>query len=253
MPEGQIILFALVFLRVMAFVVAWPIFGSATVPVSVKILLALVLTTIFAPLANLQNASAMNLQSEVMSLAFREVMIGLFLGFLMRMFFFAVSIAGEITSMAIGLASAQVYNPAQGSSSNVVEQFQSMLATLFFLGINGHHFFIEGFVKSYELIPVANSFLNSAGFSTLVMAGQQVLVIGLKLSAPVLVAIFMANVAMGILGRAVPQINVLMTSLAVQISLGMVVLLFSLPLFVHEMNALLEVMINNFFDALKVI
>ncbi|MFN7453514.1 MAG: flagellar biosynthetic protein FliR [Pseudobdellovibrionaceae bacterium] len=252
-PEGQIVAFALVFLRLIAFVVAWPVFGSASVPVYTKILLALVMSMVVFPTLSFPNGSNMLMGQEVMAFAAREIFIGLFLGFLMRMIFFAVSVSGEIMSVSIGIASAQLYNPAMGGTSNVVEQFQIWLATLFFLAMDGHHIFISGLVKSYEVVPLAAQMVNSAGFATVATSIQAVLVMGLKMAAPVLLAIFLANLAMGILGRAVPQINVLMTSLSVTISIGFVVMILAMPMFIGEMSGLIDVMAQEFFKEMKVL
>lgn len=252
-PEGQIIAFALVFLRIIAFVVAWPVFGTAVVPVSVKVLLALTMSMILFPVISFTNVDLIKIDDQIAFLAIRELCVGLALGFLMRMFFFTISIAGEIISVSMGLASAQLYNPAFGSSSNVVEQFQLMLATLFFFAIDGHHVFIHGMAQSFEIVPVAAIAVKSQAFGGISQITQDVVLAGLRMSAPVMVAIFIANLAMGILGRAVPQINVLVTSMAVTLILGLAVLIVTTPLFLGEMSGLINLMAERFFQFMKVV
>ena len=171
----------------------------------------------------------------------------------MRMFFYAVSIMGEIVSVSMGLASAQLYNPAMGSQSNVIEQFQLVLATLFFLALNGHHIFIAGLASSFDLVPVASIGVNYKAFAGIAVMVQDVFLMGLKMSAPVLIAVLLANVVMGIVGRAVPQINVLVTGLPVTIMLGLGVLIVITPLFVLEMGGLLNLMAERFFTVMKVL
>lgn len=252
-PEGQIIAMALVFLRLIAFVVAWPVFGSASVPVSVKVLLALILAITLTPTLRFQNADMIGFREELIFISVRELLIGLSLGFLMRMFFFAVSVSGEIISVSIGLASAQLYNPAMGATSNVVEQFQLMLATLFFLALNGHHVFLTGVAQSFEMVPVASMGFNVEAFSNVAAAAQDVMLMGLKMAAPILIAIFLANVAMGVIGRAVPQINVLVTSMPVTTLIGLGVLFIGMPLFIVEMDGLMVVMADRLFQFMKVL
>ena len=251
-PEGQIIGFALVMLRILAFVVAWPIFGTAVVPVPVKVLLALLMSMILFPVASLDNVDLLKIDNQIIFLAVRELCIGLALGFLMRMFFFTVSIAGEIISVTMGLASAQLYNPAMGSQGNVVEQFQLMLASLFFLGMNGHHVFIAGLAESFTILPIAATGLKTNGFAGIAPMVQDVFIMGIKMSAPVLVAVFLTNIAMGIVGRAVPQINVLVTGMPVTILVSFGVLFITTPLFVTEMDSLVVVMADQFFQFMKV-
>lgn len=252
-PEGQIIAFALVFLRIIAFVVAWPVFGTSTVPVHTKVLLAVTMSMVLFPTISFQNVDLIKIDDQVIFLAIRELFVGLALGFLMRMFFFAISIAGEIISISIGLASAQIFNPAMGSQSNVVEQFELMIATLFFFLINGHHIFIQGMAESFQIVPIAAVAVKAQAFGSISQITQDVFLAGLRISAPILVAIFLTNVAMGIVGRAVPQINVLVTSAPVTLMLGLAILFVTTPLFLGEMTGLLNLMAERFFQFMKVV
>ncbi len=252
-PEGQIIAFALIFLRIIAMLISWPVFGTPTVPIHVKVLLAVIFSVLLFPTLKFANAEMIQIGNEIIFLAIRELAIGLTLGFLMRMFFFAISIAGEMISVSIGLASAQLYNPAMGSEANVVEQFQMMLATLFFLSVNGHHIFISGLAQSFELVPVAALGLKTQAYGGIEVIVKDVFVMGLKMSAPVMAAVFITNIAMGIIGRAVPQINVLVTSMPVTVLLGLAVMIVTVPLFIGEMNGLAEVMASRLFQFMKVL
>lgn len=252
-PEGQIIAFALVFLRVVAFVVAWPIFGTSSVPVQVKVLLAIALSVVLYPTVSFQNVDLIKINDQIIFLAFREIVIGLFLGYLLRFFFFALSIAGEFIGVSTGLASAQLYNPAMGSQSNIYEQFHVMLATLFILAINGHHLFIQGLAQSYDLVPIASVTIKHEGFSTVAAMVKDAFVIGFKMAAPITVAIFLTNLAMGIMGRAVPQLNVMMTSVQVTILVGTFVFFLSLPIYIEELGGLLNVMADKFFLAMRIL
>jgi flagellar biosynthetic protein FliR len=249
--EIQILTFALVMLRMVAFVFSAPLLSSANIPIPVKVLLSVLLAVTLVPSANL-NAANLAIGSEnIILLALREIFIGLFLGFLMRMFFFTINVAGELISISMGLSSAQIFNPALGSQSNVIEQLKSILATLLFFGFNGHHFFLLGMSQSLELLPIGNAGFNVAAFASASVAAQTALVMGLKMSAPVMVAVFLANLSMGVLGRAVPQINVLVTSLTVTISVGFVVMILAMPLFINDVNQLMHTMVNQMVTAMR--
>ncbi|GIL17687.1 MAG: hypothetical protein BroJett040_14380 [Oligoflexia bacterium] len=252
-PEGQIIAFALIFLRIVAFVVAWPIFGTQVVPAQLKVLLAIVLSIVIYPTVSFQNVDLIRISDQIVFLAFREVMIGLFLGYLLRFFFFALSVAGELIGISAGLASAQLFNPAMGAQSNVYEQVHVMLATLFILAMNGHHLFIQGLSQSYELVPIASIAIKHEGFTTVAYLVKDAFLMGFKMAAPVTVAIFLANLAMGIMGRAVPQLNVMMTSMQVTILVGTLVFFLSLPLYVEELTGVLTVVADKFFMTMRVL
>lgn len=250
-PEGQIVGYTLVLLRMTAFIFAMPLFGAGSVPTPVKVLFSLILTVVIAPLALVKAGSSLAISEDVILWAGRELMIGLFLGFMMRMYFFAVSVAGELIGISSGLASAQIFNPSLGSSSNVVEQLQVMIATLLFLALNGHHFFLEGMLKSFDTLPLGVFGLNLDAFQSVGVLIRDVTIFGLKIAAPVIVAIFLTHLGMGIIGKAVPQINVLVTSLQVTILVTMVVMIVSIPAGVSTMNEMMASMAGDFMNVLK--
>lgn len=252
-PEGQIILFALIFLRAVSFVATWPIFGVAAVPMPLKILFSLVLSMIMFPSVRIENIEIVKIGDQIIALAGREVLIGLMLGFLMRMIFMAVQIGAEVISLSMGLSAAQVFNPASGHSSNLIDQFQSLLASLFFFTLNGHHFFIQGMAQSFQIAPIGHIGFNTDSLIGIVPVVTEIIVIGLKISAPIVVAILITNVAMGILGRAIPQINVLVTSMPVTFMGGLFLLMVITPYFFHEVNFVSELMATQFFRFLRVI
>lgn len=251
MTEAQILLFALVLLRMLAYVISSAVFGSPLVNTPVKILLALVLSMLLFPVVKVSNVDYLVISNEIISLAVRELIVGLALGFLTRLFFFVVSMTGDLVSISVGLSASQLYNPMMGSQGGVIEQFYSTLATLVFLAINGHHMLISAIAQSYELIPVSSLALNVGPFAEMATFGQTAFIMAIKMCAPVLIAILLVNLAMGILGRAVPQINVLVTSMPVTIMLGMTVVFICLPLLVMEMNGVAEITASKLFDVMK--
>lgn len=252
-PEGQIIAFALVFLRIMSFVVVWPIFGGPNVPVHLKVLLAVVIAITLFPTVKFANADQIKIDDQMVFFAIRELVVGLFLGFLLKFFFFSVSIAGEIFGVSSGLSSAQLYNPLMGTQTNVMEQVHLALATLFLLAMNGHHLFIQGLAQSFETIPVGIMGFRHEGFASISMVVRDACVMGLQIASPIIVAVFIANLTMGLMGRAVPQLNVMMTGFQVTICVAFLVLFVSMPFFVGEMQGLMQMTAEKFFAAMKVI
>ena len=249
--ETEIVAFTLILLRVAAFVAVWPVFGTPSVPPPVKMLMALAIAMLLLPVINWRENQVELLSQHIAWLALKEAVVGLILGFVCRLYFFAVSIGGQIVSVSMGLANAQIMNPTLGARGSAVEQFQVVLATLVFLAIDGHHMFIHGLVQSFEFVPMH---LASIRFDTFILVGnavQEVIVIGIKISAPILIAILFVNISMGVIGRAVPQINVLVTSLPVNILVGLAVLTISVPLYITEMDGLVVVMAERLFSFMK--
>ncbi len=234
-----------------AFVVSWPVFGVPMVPSPAKILFGVVLSMLMFPIVEAQGlALAMSIENMVW-LSMKEVFIGLSIGFLARMFFFAISIGGQTISVSMGLSASQLYNPALGEQSTTVDQLYIALASLFFLAINGHHIFLSGLVTSYELVPIGPGLLSAQAFSNFGQIMQQVMTVGVMLSAPVMISVLFSNLAMAVIGRAVPQINVLITSLPINILLGILVMIVTVPLLLTQMHDILHQTAERLFAYLK--
>jgi flagellar biosynthetic protein FliR len=173
------------------------------------------------------------------------------LGFLGRFFFFTLNVAGEIITISMGISSAQLFNPAVGGQTTATTQFFVGLATLFFLAIQGHHLFLSALYQSFELVPIYKSEISLLTFKNFAEVVQDVSVMGLKMASPVMIAILIVNIVMALVGRAVPQINVLITSLPVNILVGFVVMIVAMPLFLYQMNSFLELSATKMFQILR--
>ncbi len=251
--ELEFLAFFLVLIRMSAFVVTWPIFGVPMVPSPLKILLGLVLALLIFPTSNWQEANLeSSLQSMSMVMLFiKEAFIGLTIGYLGRLFFYAVSVAGEIVSISMGLSSAQMFNPALEGRSSIISQFLVGIATLFFLSIKGHHLFLTALNKSFEIIPMSQELISFGVFKNFGVVVQEIVTMGFQLSAPILVSILFMNLIMAVIGRAVPQINVLITSMPVNILVGFIVMIVALPLMMFQMSGYLETSAMHLFQILK--
>jgi flagellar biosynthetic protein FliR len=238
--EIQIIIFGLIWLRMISFVFSSAVIGSPSVSAPVKILFAVLLSFLIFPFTKPVLSSGTELSDLLPFLAAREAIIGLMLGLLTRFFFFALSMAGELISLSLGLGSAQVYNPFMGQNGQVIEQFFSLTGTVVFLALNGHHLFLSALVQSFELIPLASLQLRVGGLAEISQSFQGIFVLMVKIAAPILVTILVVNLAMAIMGRAVPQINVLVTSFPITVLVGLSVLIVSLPMMTLEMSLLMD-------------
>lgn len=249
--EAQVILFGLVWLRMVSFVLSSAFFSSPSVNLPVKILFSVVLTAIVAPVAQFHTQEIQELSTNIILLSMKEISLGLLLGFLTRFFFFALSMAGEMISISLGLGSAQVYNPFSGHSGQVLEQFYSLFGMIVFLSLNGHHVFVTALVESFQILPVAKASIEFGGLAEIGSRFQQIFVVMIKMAAPVVITLFIVNMSMAIIGRAVPQINVLVTSFPVTIMIGLTVLIISIPLMSMEMSLLLQSTSSELFKLMR--
>lgn len=239
--ETEMLLFFMVLVRMTSFVVSWPVFGVENVSPQVKVLFALIMSLAIFPTLHWSPAQMDAVKSDLMLLAAREAFIGLTIGYLARFFFFAFRIAGEMMSQAVGLSSAQMFNPALGGQTTVVEQFYVALATLFYLSVNGHHFLLSGLVQSFDLVQAAQLSLNVSQFTGVGHLAQDVIELGVKLSAPIVISILVINLVLGVVGKTVPQLNVLVTSFPVNILIGLGLMIITLPMLLNHMGTYLEV------------
>lgn len=249
--EGQILLFALIFMRMIAFIVSSAVFGSTTVSTQIKILLSVALSVLIYPILKVPQSELVLIADNTVAFTVREILIGVTLGLLTRLFFFVVSMAGDLIAMSMGLSSAQMFNPMLGSHGNSMEQFHATIGTLVFLALNGHHLLLSGIFQSYELMPMIHHNLNLGVFAEISVIIQKLFIITIKMSAPILISILLTNISMGILGRAVPQMNVLVTGMPLTIIIGFIVMFVSMPLYVMEMTQVIDLTSVELFKVMK--
>jgi flagellar biosynthetic protein FliR len=249
--EKEILCFALVLIRVSTLIVSMPVIGGGTIPAPIKVLFALVITFVLFPVVGWKSLTTTLSDLPIIQLAFKEALIGVVFGFTARMFFMVLSISGQIVSVSMGVSSVQLFDPTMDNSSTAFDQFFIILGTLFFLAIQGHHIFIGGLVESYKLIPLSDASLSFVAFKEMGAYLHELTIIGLKLAAPVMVTILFSNIALAVTGRAVPQINILITSLPVNVMMGLFVIMAFLPVLFFEMSGLLNVTAERVFSLLK--
>lgn len=249
--ESEMLIFFLLLTRLTAFVVSWPVFGIENISTPVKILFATILAMVLFPTLRLTPAQHAAVGQDLILLAVREAFIGVSIGYLGRFFFFAFRIAGEMISQALGVSSAQIFNPALGGQSSAIEQLYVGLASLFYLAVNGHHYLLTGLAGTLDLVPLAQLSLNTSQFPGIAVMGQEVIELGLKLSAPVVISILVINLVLGIVGKTVPQLNVLVTSFPVNILAGFVLMIISLPMLMDQMPDFLELSTQRVFQLVR--
>lgn len=248
--ESDILAFVLVILRIGSFWVSWPVFSGSTVPNPIKILTVLAVSICLFPVLPRSHIH-LNFDSPLIYLSIKEVMMGVCMGYLCRLFYFALGMAGQMVGTTIGFAQGSMYNPALGTQSTSIEQFYTILGTLFFLIINGHHYLLGALAQSFELVPIGTVQLHPEVFKHSGMGLMKFFEIAFQMSAPIVATIFFVNFGMGVLGRAVPQLNVLVTSFPVNVLVGLLVMIVCIPLFVEQMHGVAESTTIALFEFLK--
>jgi flagellar biosynthetic protein FliR len=216
---------ALASVRIVALLAAAPIFGHRSVPVRIRAALALVLSVSVIPSAA-DAAFPVDAMPAVLAMALaREALIGVALGFATRLVFAAFALFGEFASIQGGLGAARALDPESGASSVVIGSLLKVFALMVFLAVEGHHVVIRGLAASFESLPVGAASLGASRIWDVVGLGGVVFDTAVRLAAPVTVVMMVTNVGIGILGRAIPQLNLMAVQLPALIALLLITFL----------------------------
>lgn len=227
--------FLLVLVRVGAFVAALPMIGGNGVPNSFKALLTLALAAALFPLLPPVAPPADGAVLAVGVMA--EVFVGVVIGFATRLLFAAVEIGGELAGLQMGLGIATLFDPATQQDASIVARLQGLMALVLLFALNAHHVILRTLFASFERLPPLGLRLTGPLFEHLMRLTAEMFALGLAIGVPVTLALLLVNLALGILFRIVPQLNVFLVSFPITIGLGLLVTGASLSLFVGLMQA----------------
>lgn len=238
------------FLRISALMLASPIFSASSFPVRGRVLLAVLITALVAPsLPEFPDVDPFG-PAGVM-LAGQQVVIGLAMGFVVQMVFGAVVIAGQSLAMTMGLGFAMSVDPQNGVQVPVLSQLYVILATLIFLGVDGHLILIQFLADSFSLLPVGFSGWSENLSIKVVLWGSQMFLSALLLALPALTAVLLINIAFGVITRAAPQLNIFAVGFPVTILAGFVFILLSMPSVFSQLTDLIDQGLLNALQVLR--
>ncbi|MFD2371310.1 flagellar biosynthetic protein FliR [Brevibacillus sp. GCM10020057] len=247
-------IFLLTFVRMSAFFVAAPFFSIKGVPNQFKIALAFIMALISFQFIPTQAQIAMDF-SFVLHVI-KEALVGVILGYVCELMFIAVQVAGGLMDMQMGLAMANVIDPKTGVYVPVTGNFKNMLAVLYFFSINGHHMLIRGLIKSYEAIPleaVWAAFGSEQVLMTAVKVFEDMFLSAFMMASPIVVALFLVDVSLGIIAKSVPQFNIFVVGLPFKMLAGFLLLIVVMPAFLLTLNGLFESMFRALAQMMKML
>lgn len=213
--------------RILGVIAAAPIFSHNAIPNQVKLGLGIMLTLIIVPtLPPMPHFEIFSFQGLLILV--QQLIIGLAIGFSMRLVFSGVELAGQLVGMSMGLGFASFYDPQSQGQSTAVNQFLVLLAILIFLSLDGHLLIVTAVANSFISMPIA---VDGAGINSLKIAmwGETIFSSGLMLALPAVAALLITNMALGILTKTAPQLNLFGIGFPVTLSIGLLVLALSLP------------------------
>jgi flagellar biosynthetic protein FliR len=222
------------FVRVLALFSAAPLLYHRAIPVRVKVGLAALTTLALAPsLPAPQSADPAWLLAQ-------QLAIGLAIGLAVQIAFAAFEIAGDLIGLQMGLGFAGFIDPQNADQSPLIGGFLGLVATLVFLAINGHLMMLAGLAESFRAVPVGAPAPGAQDLHALALLGGEMFKVGLHLALPVLATMLIVNLALGVLARAAPQLNIFAVGFPATILIGLVALVLAMPLLGPFVEAALE-------------
>jgi flagellar biosynthesis protein FliR len=205
--------------RISGLLLMAPVLGATTIPVRIRVGLAVLLTITLAPLAPLDIKP---LSAAGIATLAQQVLVGAAIGFVLKLVFEAVSFGGQFVSQAMSLGFAEVVNPGVGGTTPVLSQFYTMLVTLLFLAMNGHLQLISLLADSFRTLPVGQQGIGADGVWGVLTFASHLFSGAVRVALPALTALLVVNLGFGAISRSAPSMNLFAVGFPITVCLGMV-------------------------------
>ncbi len=233
------------FIRVLAVFGSAPVFSSKEFPVRARVALAFLVA--LACQASLPDAPIIGFNDpRALGVLVQQVGVGLSIGFAVRLVFTAVELAGEVVGFQMGLNFAAFFDPSLGSQSSAVAIFFSQITSLLFVVMNGHIMVLMAVTRSFKAFPIDQNFLQALAQMKLYRLGTDLFASGLWIAMPMIGMLMFTNLALGIISRVAPQLNIFAIGFPITLVVGMVGIAFTLPMLDTPFLALMGRVIDIF-------
>jgi flagellar biosynthetic protein FliR len=214
--------------RILGMFTMAPLFGNSAVPNTVKIGLGVLLAVIISPtLTGLPTVDPMSLAGIVIII--QQIIIGIAIGFMMRLIFSAIELSGEVIGLTMGLGFATFFDPQSQGRTSVINQLLTLLALLIFVTANFHLLMISALFESFITMPIGLASLGTTALEQMIYWAAYIFSTSLQLSMPIIGILLATNAAMGILTKAAPQLNLFAVGFPITLSIGMMAIGIILP------------------------
>ncbi|MDP4179470.1 MAG: flagellar biosynthetic protein FliR [Bacillota bacterium] len=254
-PEGILLngieAFLLVFVRMTGLFVIAPIFGRRNIPVYLKVGLALLSAIL---LINTIKISAIDFNNNIYTytfLIFKEFVVGIILGYIANIVFDAILMAGQMIDMQVGFGMVNVLDPISNIQIPISSNFYYILSMMVLLAANGHHIIMKALFESYKFIPIGSVTFNDVLLQDVLSSLSKMFLIGFKISAPIIAAILVTDIALGIISKSIPQMNVFVVGMPAKIILGVLVMAVTIPVFISLVGLMINGLDGEMFKIIK--
>ena len=223
--------FLLIFSRVVSVLWLLPIFSSKAVSVPFKAGVSLLIAYLLFDSIVVDRSFSSD-PYFLFLFVIKEVFIGISIGFFVRVLFTAVNVAGEIISIQSGFSFARFMDPLSMTQVTVIEQLKNLLAMMLFLAMDAHHILVRAIVASFRDVPIGSVTIQQSFFQYLITVSGRIFVTGFKIGAPIIVTLMFVEIALGMLSRMIPQINIFIEGVPLKILITVIMFSFSLGVIV---------------------
>lgn len=214
--------------RILGLIATAPLFGNLSIPARVKVGLGVMLTLVIAPTVPAMPA-ADPMSFAGLLIVIQQLLIGLSMGFAMRIVFAAVEMAGEISGLTMGFGFATFFDPQTRARTSAIAQFLALITLMLFLALDIHLMMLSTLAESFRTLPISGMPGGTSGFRQIAVWGGLVFSAGVQLALPIVGVLLITNIALGVLTRAAPQLNLFGIGFPVTLSAGLIVLGLVLP------------------------
>lgn len=236
--------------RILALLATAPVFNNAALPTRLRLIVglavALALVPALPPMPTVPAGSWVGL-----AILGQQILIGVVMGATLRVVFAAVDVAGELIGLQMSLSFAVFYDPQSSAQTPVVSEFLGLLASLIFLALNGHLMTLAALAESFKILPVSTTMFQTGGLGAFLAWSSGLFSIGLLISLPIIAALLIANITLGVLTRVAPQMNLFSVGFPVTIAAGFFMLNLALPYFGTAMERLFDQSFTSLHTVLK--
>lgn len=244
----------LVFVRLASFFLAAPVWRDRQIPPQFKIGFAFFVTVMVT--GAVKPVHVPEVDSVYLLLVLKETVVGISLGMLTAFLLYAVQLAGSFVDLQSGLAMSTLFNPQTGVQEHITGRFYYALAILFFLAVDGHHILLKGAVASFQWIP-AELWLPAGAAGSMaelsISIAKNMFWIAILIASPIIGTIFMVDIALGMLSKMVPQMNLFVVGIPVKLIVHFIVLFITMPVFFFVMGKLIRTMTHSIESILKIL
>lgn len=227
----KIQLFVLILMRVGGMLMTSPIFSHRSIPKRIALAMSLGLAVVLVPVFASTPIPQTDNIFDLLILCMKEIFTGVIIGFVFSLIFMGTRLAGSIVGYQIGFAMVNVMDPNSTNPVSIIGEVWFLLATLIFLVINGHHVILSGLVDSFKIVPLGMATPSGSVGEWVLKYSSFAFVLAVKFAAPVMMTVFLAEVAMGVLARTMPQMNIFIVGFPLKIFTGLLLVGISLPMF----------------------